>query len=360
MWQGKEISPDRHGWIHVTRCLGHFQPRGMDSGRRPGDLLLLPLRRPDGAAQRPGPEHRIQSNAVSPGATRNQQYPYTRSQMERCNDAWKRSRSTWGRWYILTNGTRMRSYLSSCWSTKHQPTGSPAWRLPTWYLGGSFTCPVICYSGLQHLKVAIDEMKAHYNQLANSAGFDQGNRVWLYPYQKERRNTKISNPFSHQGIVVCWPWFWIHQRVVGTSIRLSPLIWAHSWLWLESRIHVRKHVCPWPLRGKRGSCFAGCLREQLYLWPLGCLKWCHKACHTEAQTCLQETCALWPPPMRQWVQWSEPLALGLCGTLCCCGPECPATTAAYTSPPCRSEAARSPYRSPFICSYRWTACSATG
>lgn len=62
---------------------------------------------------------------------------------------------------------------------------------------------MICYSGLQHLKVAIDEMKAHYNQLANSAGFDQGNRVWLYPYQKERRNTKISNPFSHQGIVVC-------------------------------------------------------------------------------------------------------------------------------------------------------------
>ena len=70
-WQGKQVSPDRHGRIHeVTRCLHHLQSRGMDSGRRSGDLLLLPLRRPNEAAQRPGPEHQTQANAWSPGATR--------------------------------------------------------------------------------------------------------------------------------------------------------------------------------------------------------------------------------------------------------------------------------------------------
>jgi len=32
----------------------------------------------------------------------------------------------------------------------------------------------------QHLKVASDQMKAHYDQLANSAGFQGSNRLWLY------------------------------------------------------------------------------------------------------------------------------------------------------------------------------------
>ena len=32
-------------------------------------------------------------------------------------------------------------------------------------------------------------------------------------------------------------------------------------------------------------------------------------------------------------EWSEPLALGLCGALCCCRPVCLATTEAHTSPP---------------------------
>jgi hypothetical protein len=37
----------------------------------------------------------------------------------------------------------------------------------------------------QHLKVASDWMKASYDKLANSAGFQEGNRVWLYrPTQK--------------------------------------------------------------------------------------------------------------------------------------------------------------------------------
>jgi len=32
----------------------------------------------------------------------------------------------------------------------------------------------------QHLKIASDRMKARYDQLANSAGYQEGDRVWLY------------------------------------------------------------------------------------------------------------------------------------------------------------------------------------
>ena len=32
----------------------------------------------------------------------------------------------------------------------------------------------------QHLKVASDQMQAHYDQLANSSGFQEGGTVWLY------------------------------------------------------------------------------------------------------------------------------------------------------------------------------------
>jgi len=31
----------------------------------------------------------------------------------------------------------------------------------------------------QHLKVTSDQMKARYNQMANSAGLQEGDRVWL-------------------------------------------------------------------------------------------------------------------------------------------------------------------------------------
>jgi len=100
-----------------------------------------------------------------------------------------------------------------------------------------------------------------------------------------------------------------------------------------SPVFTSGSTCLWTLKHIWGSCFAGRLREQLYLRPFGRLKWCLKACHTEARTWIWETCAFWPPPMRQWVHWSEPLTLGLCGALCCCGPVCLATTAAHASPP---------------------------
>jgi hypothetical protein len=44
----------------------------------------------------------------------------------------------------------------------------------------------------QHLKVASDRMKARYDQLANSAGFQEGDRVWLYcPIQKRGKSPKL-------------------------------------------------------------------------------------------------------------------------------------------------------------------------
>ena len=124
---------------------------------------------------------------------------------------WRRSRSTWGRWSLLTNGTGLRGYATSCWPTGQQPTRPLAWRLLTWCSGGSLACPATWYSWLpqtrnsrrqtadlverihdihhfarQHLKVAYDRMKTRYNQLANSAGFQEGDRVWLYrPTRRE-------------------------------------------------------------------------------------------------------------------------------------------------------------------------------
>jgi hypothetical protein len=38
----------------------------------------------------------------------------------------------------------------------------------------------------QQLKVTSDRMKARYNQTANSAGFQKGNRVWLYRLTRKR------------------------------------------------------------------------------------------------------------------------------------------------------------------------------
>jgi hypothetical protein len=44
----------------------------------------------------------------------------------------------------------------------------------------------------QHLKVTSDQMKARYKQLANSAGFQEGDTVWLYcPTQKKGRSPKL-------------------------------------------------------------------------------------------------------------------------------------------------------------------------
>jgi hypothetical protein len=44
----------------------------------------------------------------------------------------------------------------------------------------------------QNLKVASDRMKARYDQLANSAGFKAGERVWLYrPNRKKGKSPKL-------------------------------------------------------------------------------------------------------------------------------------------------------------------------
>ena len=44
----------------------------------------------------------------------------------------------------------------------------------------------------QHPKVASDRMKARYDQLDNSAGFQECDRVWLYrPTQKKSKSPKL-------------------------------------------------------------------------------------------------------------------------------------------------------------------------
>ena len=46
----------------------------------------------------------------------------------------------------------------------------------------------------QHLKVAIDQMKAHYDQLANSAGFEEGESVAISPTERVENHPKLT-PF---------------------------------------------------------------------------------------------------------------------------------------------------------------------
>ena len=53
----------------------------------------------------------------------------------------------------------------------------------------------------QNLKVASDRMKASYNQLANSAGFQEDDRVWLYHPTWKREITQatdvLGGPLHH-------------------------------------------------------------------------------------------------------------------------------------------------------------------
>jgi hypothetical protein len=44
----------------------------------------------------------------------------------------------------------------------------------------------------QHLKVANDRMKARYDRVANSARYEEGDRVWLYrPTRKKGKIPKL-------------------------------------------------------------------------------------------------------------------------------------------------------------------------
>jgi hypothetical protein len=45
----------------------------------------------------------------------------------------------------------------------------------------------------QHLKLASDRMKTRYDKLANSAGYHEGDRVWLY---RPKRTTAYRDPVT--------------------------------------------------------------------------------------------------------------------------------------------------------------------
>ena len=110
----------------------------------------------------------------------------------------------------------MSGYPSSCWPTEHQPTrhrfeacqygvwagASPAlWsdvrgspdkeESTTDYADDVDWLHNIHHFAHQHLELASDRIKAGYDQLSNSAGFQEGNRVWLYsPAQKTEKSHK--------------------------------------------------------------------------------------------------------------------------------------------------------------------------
>jgi hypothetical protein len=68
----------------------------------------------------------------------------------------------------------------------------------------------------QHLKVASNWIKDHYDQLANVAGFQEGNTVWLY-----RPTRKTGKPPKMQ---MCWegPYLIITQIDVTYWIQWHP------------------------------------------------------------------------------------------------------------------------------------------
>jgi hypothetical protein len=49
----------------------------------------------------------------------------------------------------------------------------------------------------QHLKVASDQMKTHYDKLANCAGYHKGDKVWFYhPTWKKRKSPKLQSSWE--------------------------------------------------------------------------------------------------------------------------------------------------------------------
>jgi hypothetical protein len=49
----------------------------------------------------------------------------------------------------------------------------------------------------QHLKLASDRMKVRYDRLANSAGFKEGDRVWLYrPTRTRGKSPKLQSSWE--------------------------------------------------------------------------------------------------------------------------------------------------------------------
>jgi hypothetical protein len=49
----------------------------------------------------------------------------------------------------------------------------------------------------QHLKLASDQLKTRYDKLANSAGYQEGDRVWLYrPTRMKGKSPKLQSSWE--------------------------------------------------------------------------------------------------------------------------------------------------------------------
>jgi hypothetical protein len=123
--------------------------------------------------------------------------PCTHNWMAWWSIMWRWWRSFWGRWYDAPEGL---GWEVTNLPTEHRSTRPRAWHLLTWCLGGNFALwPIVRrppdkeqsttdyaadltewlhYTAYQHLKVASDRMKAYYDRLANSAGFQEGDEPW--------------------------------------------------------------------------------------------------------------------------------------------------------------------------------------
>jgi hypothetical protein len=67
----------------------------------------------------------------------------------------------------------------------------------------------------QHLKEASDQMKARYDQLANSAGFQDGDRVWPYrPTRRSERSPKLQ---------LCW------EGPYNIVTRINDVVYRIQW-----------------------------------------------------------------------------------------------------------------------------------
>jgi len=91
----------------------------------------------------------------------------------------------------------------------------------------------------QHLKVASDRMKACYDQLTNSAGFQVGNRVWLYhPTQRRGKSPKLQTCWEGPYLIITWIndviyWIQCHSRAKMMVIHLDRLVPYLGATWVE-------------------------------------------------------------------------------------------------------------------------------
>lgn len=82
----------------------------------------------------------------------------------------------------------------------------------------------------QHEKVASNRIRNHYDQLANVAGFQEGNRVWLYrPTRKRGKSPKLQTCWEGPYLITTQInaviyWIQQHPRTKMMVVHLDRLV----------------------------------------------------------------------------------------------------------------------------------------